>query len=100
MTGFSAPPYEQNETLFKVLKENLMEPLGKEVFNFTLPKAFSYFINASDTHKLYQTTEILLHNTTSEFCKQYVKYCNKSSNNILPEGCIEGSVVQKTKHLP
>ena len=39
------------KTIFEILEDVLMEPLGKEVLNFEFSKACLFFINAKDTRK-------------------------------------------------
>ena len=62
----------QLKTLFKVVDQIFLEPLGKEVLNFTTPKAYQYFRDAKDTHKSFQSLEIMLHGTTCELMHEYV----------------------------
>lgn len=62
----------QMKTLFKVIDKILLEPLGKEVLNFSSKAAYDYFVSATDTHKTFQSIEILLHSTTLEICKLYL----------------------------
>ena len=63
----------QLKTLFKVLDYILLEPLSKEALHLTSPKAYQYFVEPKDTHKLYQALQILLHGTTAEFCRHYCR---------------------------
>ena len=54
------------KTIFKILDTVILEPLGKEVLNFESPKAYSFFINAKDNHKSWQTIQILLFGTVMD----------------------------------
>ena len=45
----------------------MLEPLSKEVLQFSSPKTYQYFAEAKDIHKAYQALQILLHDTTAEF---------------------------------
>ena len=74
--GFGHLHMNQLKTLFKVCDNILLEPLGKEVLYFESPKAYSYFIEAKDTHKAYQSLEVLLHGAC-EFAAQYIQYCKE-----------------------
>ena len=42
----------QVKTFFKILEKICLEALGKEVFHFSLPKAYNYFLNCKDNHKV------------------------------------------------
>ena len=66
------------KTLFKVLDKILLEPLGKEVLNFDSPKAYKFFTDAKDTHKSFQTLQILLHGTASEMVRNYLLSCKEN----------------------
>lgn len=68
----------QQKTLFKILDEIMLEPLGKDVLNFISPNAYQFFINAKDTHKSWQAVQVLLLGTTLELIRQYKR-------DILPE---------------
>ena len=72
----------QLKTFFKVADEILLEPLGKEVLNFCSPKAYQYLVAAKDTHKSFQTLQILLHGTAMELCSEYVKWAAHESVEI------------------
>ena len=48
------------KTLFKVLEDVIIEPLGKDVLNFNSIKAYDFFINTKDTHKSWQTANFTL----------------------------------------
>ena len=58
----------------------MLEPLGKEVLKFQSPQAYKFFINAKDTHKSWQTLQILLIGTTLEMIKQF----KSESDNPTP----------------
>ena len=49
VSGLGHLHMNQMKTLFKVLHEIILKPLGKEVLNFRSPKTYSYFVTASDT---------------------------------------------------
>ena len=64
----------QLKTLFQILDQIMLEPLGKEVLNFASPKAYSYFVSAKYTHKAFQALQIILHGPSMEFCHNYVTW--------------------------
>jgi len=68
----------QLKTIFKILNDIVLEPLGKDVLNFVSPKAYSYFIDAKDTHKSWQALQTFLFGTTMELIHEYRK--DESSN--------------------
>ena len=76
----------QLKTIFKILDRIMLEPLGKEILHFDSPKAYKFFIDAKDTHKAFQTLQILLHGTSAEFCKIYIDYCKGNTLSVSPEG--------------
>ena len=51
----------------------LLEPLGKDVLGFSSDKAYSYFVNAKDTHKTFETLCVLLEGTSMEMVRLYVQ---------------------------
>ena len=63
----------------------MLEPLGKELLHFDSPKAYTFFIDVKDTHKAFQTLQILLHGTSAEFCKIYIDYCKRNMLSVSPE---------------
>ena len=69
------------KTLFRIMDAVILEPLGREVLNFESPKAQKYFIDAKDTHKSWQTVQILLFGTTIELCREYIN--EKENANAL-----------------
>ena len=77
----------QMKSLFKVLDHILLEPLGKEVLGFTSPNAYQYFVSAKDTHKSYQTLQVLLEGSASEICLMYLNDVNRQ--NISAQGFID-----------
>ena len=56
----------------------MLEPLEKEILHFDLPKAYKFFIDKKVIHKAFQTLQILLPGTSSEFCKIYIDYYHGS----------------------
>ena len=44
----------QLKSFFKVADQIILEALGKEVLNFSSPRAYKYFLSANDTHKSFQ----------------------------------------------
>ena len=46
--------------------------MGKEVLHFEAQKAYDYFLDCKDSHKAWQTLEILLHGTIMEIIKLYL----------------------------
>ena len=63
----------------------MLEPLGKELLHFDSPKAYTFFIDVKDTHKAFQTLQILLHGTSAEFCKIYIDYCERNLLSVSLE---------------
>ena len=65
----------QIKTLFKILDEIILEPVGKEVLDFNTVKSYRYFIDCKDNHKAWQTFQNFLHGTTMELiclcCLEY-----------------------------
>ena len=47
----------QLKTYFKIIDKVLLEPLGKDVLNFQSTSAYSYLVNAKDTHKSWETLQ-------------------------------------------
>ena len=68
----------QLKTFFRVADDIFLHPLGTQVLNFKSKTAYEYFVNAKDTHKSFQSLEILLHGTALEFCREYLN-ANKTS---------------------
>ena len=60
----------------------MLEPLGKKVLNFKSPKAYQFLVNAKDTHKVYQTLQILLFGREAEFRKKYIQSCIQKQINV------------------
>lgn len=75
------------KTLFKILDAVILDPLGREVLNFESPKAKKFFVDAKDTHKSWQTVQILLFGTTMELCKEYM--INESPDDVNALGFLE-----------
>ena len=94
-TGLGHLHMNQLKSLFKVLDQIILEPLGKEVLGFCSDKAYSYFSNAKDTHKSYETLRVFLEGTAMEFCSLYVQsnqsvsaqgflnWCNENNNETF-----------------
>ena len=61
----------QMKTLFKILDPILLEPLGKDVLKFQSPNAYQFFVDAKDTHKSFQSLQILLFGTALELIRAY-----------------------------
>ena len=61
----------QLKTFFKIVDPIIGEALGKDVLNFTSPKAYQYFVDCKDIHKSWQSLEIFLHGTTMELLRMY-----------------------------
>ena len=75
----------QMKTLFKVLDDVLLKPLGKEVLHFSTQKAYNYFRSATDTHKTWQGLEVLLHGTACEMVELFIANTDEeiTSENIM-----------------
>ena len=61
----------QLKTLFKILDDIILELLGKDVLNFVSPKAYSFFVDAKDTHKSWQALKTFLFGTTMELIHEF-----------------------------
>ena len=72
----------QLKTILKIMNKLMLEPLGKKVLNFKSPKAYQFLVNTKDTHKVYQTLQILLFGTAAEFCKKYIQSCIQKQINV------------------
>jgi len=57
--------------------------LGKEVLNFTSQKAYQFFVDAKDTHKSWQTLQILLFGTAMELVKCYKMETEPLAHSVL-----------------
>ena len=49
----------------------ILEPLGKDLLNFQPPTAYSFFVEAKDTHKSWQALQTVLFGTTMELMEVY-----------------------------
>ena len=67
----------------------MLEPLRKEILHFDSPKSYKFFIDTKDTHKAFQTSQILLHGTSAEFCKIYIDHCKGNTFSVSPEGFLK-----------
>ena len=77
----------QLKSLFNVLDQIILEPLGKEVLGFCSDKAYSYLANAKETHKSYKTLHVFLEGTAMEFCSLYVQN-NQSVSAQVFQYCV------------
>ena len=66
----------QIKTFFSVCKSIFLKELARDVLHFQTPNALNHFFRCSDTHKSYQTLEILLYGTTYELLHSHVKQCD------------------------
>ena len=73
----------QLKTIFRILDEILLEPLGADVLNFNSKKAYDFFVNAKDTHKSWQTLQVLLIGSTMELIHQYLNDTLEADTNVL-----------------
>ena len=73
------------KTILQIMDKIMLEPLGKKVLKFKSPKAYQFLVNAKDTHKTYQTFQILLFRTAAEFCKKYIQSCIQKQINVTPQ---------------
>ena len=80
VSGMGHLHMNQQKTLFKVLDDILLEPLGKDVLKFKSPNAYQFFISAGDTHKSFQTIQVLLFGTVMEL---YCQYKKETENSII-----------------
>ena len=83
----------QIKCLFKILDNISLDALGREVLGFKSPNAYSYFIEAKDTHKSYQALLVLLEGTACEMCRLFLKDQNdfpKTAQGFL-NWCSENS---------
>ena len=51
----------QQNTLFNIARDIILEPLAKEILNFDSPNTLLYFFKCSDTRKTNQSLEIFLY---------------------------------------
>ena len=65
----------QLKAYFRVADDIFLHALG--IINFISKNAYSFFVNAKDTHKSFQTLEILLHGTACEICRMYSQGINQ-----------------------
>ena len=79
----------QLKTFFKVADQIILEPLGKEVLNFRSPKAYQFLVDAKDTHKSFQTLQILLHGTAMEFCREYLNWAVAEGTETSAAGFLD-----------
>ena len=70
-SGLGHLDMNQLKTLFKIVNEICLEPLGKEVLHFKSPKACKYFVDCKDNHKAWQSFEILLRGVILELLEFY-----------------------------
>ena len=70
----------QLKTIFKILDSIILEPLGKDVLNFQSPKAYSYLVDAKDTHKSWETIQTLLYGTCMELILEF-----RAQRNLVQE---------------
>ena len=68
----------QQKTIFKIL-DIILEPLAKEVLNFESSKAYSFFVDAKDTHKTWQSLQVLLIGCSLELIQSCIP-CSLSSH--------------------
>ena len=73
----------QRKTLFRILDNVILEPLGKEVFNFQSKKTYDFFVNVKDTHKSWQIVRVLLFGTTLELCILYLQEAESNESNAV-----------------
>ena len=73
----------QMKTIFKVMEDIILEPLGKEVLNFQSVKAYQFFIDAKDTHKSWQALQVLLFGTGLELARAYKEEDNPDECTVL-----------------
>ena len=50
----------------------MIEPLAEEVLNFRSSKAYNFFINAKDTHKSWQSAQVILFSTTLKLLRVFL----------------------------
>ena len=48
------------KTYFRVLKKNILEPLGNEILKYVTQKLFDYIIQYKDNHKAWQAFDTLM----------------------------------------
>ena len=63
----------QQKTIFKILDDIILEPLAEEVLNFESLKAYSFFVDAKDTHKTWQSLQVLLIWCSLELIREYTR---------------------------
>ena len=82
--------------------DDILEPLGKEVLKFQSAKAYKFFIDAKDTHKSWQTLQIVLIGTTLELIKQFkqgsleqdpLKFLSWLSEDVNPSIRLVGELI-------
>ena len=66
ISGLGHLNMNQIKTFFNVCDKIILEPLGRNVLNFSSEKAYTYFVNCKDNHKSWQSFQVLLHGTIME----------------------------------
>ena len=72
----------QMKTLFNILRPIFLEDLAKDVLHFQSGEAIKKFFRCSDTHKTFQSLEVLLYGTVKEMLYLYVKESGDSSPSV------------------
>ena len=83
----------QVKTFFKILDKICLEGLGKEVLNFSSPKAYNYFLNCKDNHKVWQSFEVIVHSTIEEMIQLFLTEFN---GEVTILNFLEWIAIQKT----
>ena len=60
------------KTFFKIVDKICLDASGKEALNSQYSKAYHYLLNCKNTHKAWQSIEVLLHGTIQEMIKLYL----------------------------
>ena len=76
VSGLEHLNVNQVKTFFKILDEICLGALGNKVLKFSSPKAYDYFLNCKDNHKVWQSFAIILHGTIEEMIRLFLTEFN------------------------